>query len=151
MTREGISPAEGAGPSRRRFLGGLGAFGLVGLDLHVAAGAWPPRPPSDLWATRLQALVPHAASAVVVGREYLRLAPDARRPGPLAALLSTDHCGNGSDWDVEEVRRRVDRRIRQDFDEGEIVTLHGWMLALTEVRICALLAACLEPGCATAP
>ena len=131
-------------PDRRRFLVGLAVVGAAGLVPHRAVAALAARAPRDLWTTRLAALVPHTASAIVVGREYLRVVPDAGRPAGLAALLWPGGSGREWEWDVEECRRRVDRQVRRDFDEGRIVTIEGWMLSVTEAQVCALLAAGLE-------
>jgi len=93
--------------------------------------------------TRLKELVPHTDSAVVIGREYLRVASAHWKPERLATLISSC-CGERAfDSGVEALRRSLARRTRQDFAEGQIVRIHGWMLSVTEARLCGLVALCV--------
>jgi hypothetical protein len=130
-------------PHRRRLLQGLGAVGVVGLfprpgrATTLGAGA-------DPLGQRLEALLPHTESASVVGRAYLRIAPHERQVGRLVALLGLDGDAGILGPDVEALRRDLARRTRRDFAEGHVVMVQGWMLALTEVRLCALAALCSE-------
>jgi len=125
---------------RRRFLSRLVWLGLLGLGPLRASTAVAHRTPPDSRTTRLTELVPHTESAVVVGREYLRMAPAEREPERLAALISSC-CGERVfDSDGEALRRSLVRRTRQDFAEGQVVRIHGWMLSVTEARLCGLVA-----------
>jgi hypothetical protein len=91
-------------------------------------------------------------SAVVIGSAYLRSTPDEREPGRLADLIAS-RCGEGVfDLDGEALRRCLGRRTRQDFADGRVVTIHGWMLSVTEARICGLAALVLgRHGARTLP
>ena len=129
---------------RRHFLSCLVWVGVVSLGPLRASAAVAHRAPPDSRLVGIKELVPHTESAVVIGREYLRVAPAERDPGRLAALISSC-CGEPVfDSDGEALRRSLARRTRQDFAEGQIVRLHGWMLSVTEARLCGLVALCVE-------
>ena len=56
--------------------------------------------------------------ARTLGAAYLRAYPD----DPLTTILADD----------------VAARVRDDFADGRVVVLNGWMLSITEARLCAL-------------
>lgn len=144
MIGERISRLPTPEDGRRGFLSRLVWLGLLGLGPLRASVAVAHRTAPDPRLIRLREIVPHTESAVVVGREYLRMAPAERDPGRLAALISSC-CGEGLfDSDGEALRRSLVRRTRKDFAEGQIVRLHGWMLSVTEARLCGLVALYLE-------
>jgi len=144
ITAEHISAPPLPEDGRRRFLSRLVWLGLLGLGPLRAPTAVADRTPSDPRTTRLKKIVPHTESAVVIGREYLRVAPADREPERLAALISSC-CGERVfDSDGDALRRSLVRRTRQDFAEGQIVRVHGWMLSVTEARLCGLVALCVE-------
>jgi hypothetical protein len=95
----------------------------------------------------LGALLPHADSALTIGQAYLRIAVDEREPARLAGLIASD-CGEPVfSSDADAVRRCLARRTRRDFAEGRVVTVRGWILAVTEARLCGLAALVLAaPG-----
>lgn len=121
-------------PTRRnlaQLLGGGTTLVLVpphgGLVLH---------PPDAAAPHPLSAVLPRTPSAQVVGREYLRLRPeeaDASRlldlvaaslrpsPGPAPARLGA----------------AVARQVASDFAEERVVRLQGWVVSVTEARLCA--------------
>jgi hypothetical protein len=83
---------------------------------------------------------------VAIGSAYLRGAPDEREPGRLADLIAS-RCGEGVfDLDGDALRRCLGRQTRRDFSDGRVVTIHGWMLSVTEARICGLAALVLGRG-----
>jgi hypothetical protein len=118
----------------------LAALGLVPRTARAATTL----AAADPLASRLRAIVPHLDSAVVIGREYLRVAPGERESGRLWALISDGWSAAAIDAEGDALRRRLDERTRQDFAEGRIVTVHGWMLSATEARLCGLVALGLE-------
>ena len=135
--------------SRRRFLASL----LWALPLALR--------PAFAWAvlserrgyisldSRLGALLRHEESAGLIGREYLRMAPHEANVQILLSLISlgrVDGQKGTSDADAESLRERLWSRTRQDFEEGHIVRIHGWILSLTETRLCALAALAARPG-----
>jgi hypothetical protein len=128
-----------SGHGRRRFLAHLLSLGALGASPPGARAASNPAP-DDPVASMLSRLLGHRESAVVVGRAYLRLAPDARDPARLVDLLSASCDGLALDADVDTLRRRLGHRIRRDFTEDRVVDVDGWRLSLTEARLCGLAA-----------
>ena len=79
------------------------------------------------------------SSARAVGREYLRQTPTEASVAKLVSLICAD--------DTEpppSVRSRqaicdwVSPKSRDDFRSGRVVKVHGWILSVTEARLCAL-------------
>lgn len=88
----------------------------------------------------IDGLLVHADSAVVVGLEYLSLHPEERDPKHLRHLID-EALGDRLDvLDPAVLRERVRQRLRQDFAESRTAIVHGWILSVTESRICALAA-----------
>jgi hypothetical protein len=125
---------------RRTFLSQLAWLVVLGLapvpswseSVHASS--------PDAARTMLGTLLPHTDSAVTIGQAYLRIAVDEREPTRLAGLIASD-CGEpvfGSD--AAAIRRCLSRRTRRDFAEGRVVTVRGWILAVTEARLCGLVA-----------
>lgn len=83
----------------------------------------------------LKAYGPYAIS---VGEGYLRCTPHEADPKILAPLL----LGERSDlWDEPAALRVYIRdKIRKDFSEGLTTEVNGWILSLTESRLCGLTA-----------
>jgi hypothetical protein len=124
--------------TRRRFISRLIGLGALGLNPSIACSKIAERTKHDPLTSSLEQLLRHRESAVVIGWEYLRIAPAERDPRSLADLLSSA-CGKRVfDSDTETLRRCVSRQTRRDFVEGRIVKIHGWMLSLTEARLCGL-------------
>jgi len=46
--------------------------------------------------------------------------------------------GSAADGDVEAMKRAARSRIQEDFEEGRVENLDGWILAVTEVRLWCL-------------
>ena len=86
---------------------------------------------------RLAGLFRHPDSARAVGAAYLRQNPDEADAERLAALLGPDL----GESEGPALASRLAARQRADFTTGRTVVVEGWVLSLTEARICALLAA----------
>ncbi|MGH8895972.1 MAG: hypothetical protein ACRDZ4_02850 [Egibacteraceae bacterium] len=135
---------------RRRLL--MGAMGGFGLSLGLRSlRPWPWIAQSrGADAARLARLLKHERSARVVGQEYLRAAPAEAERDALAGLvvgrLPAQHRTLSTVTD-HQLRELLVLAVRQDFQEGRTVELHGWVVSLTEARLCALAARCS----ATAP
>jgi len=118
--------------TRRGFLAGLAA-GVVGAALGLRLYWSGARTPAG--AERLASTLPHSDSAVRLGRRYLEGAPEEADAAHLIALIGTLPAGTESD---AALRERLQARIRQDFIDGTTVAVDGWLLSLTEARLCAL-------------
>jgi hypothetical protein len=118
--------------TRRGFLAGLAAGvvgAAVGLRLYWSGARTP------VGAERLASTLSHTDSAVRLGRRYLEGAPEEANAGRLIALIGTQPAGGESD---AALRERLQTCIRQDFIDGTTVAVDGWLLSLTEARLCAL-------------
>jgi hypothetical protein len=118
--------------TRRGFLAGLVA-GVVGAALGLRLYWSGARTPAG--AERLASTLPHTDSAVRLGRRYLEGAPGESDAARLVALIGTMPSDGESD---AALRERLQARIRQDFIDGATVAVDGWLLSLTEARLCAL-------------
>jgi hypothetical protein len=97
----------------------------------------------DPLPSKLASFFLHQESAKQVGLEYLKIAPMEAdicllsnlicsfNEKQRAALLYADSRG------VSELLRQ---RLCLDFEQDHVVTVHGWILAVTEARLCALAA-----------
>jgi hypothetical protein len=132
---------KGIKSSRRRFL--LSFFGLGLLALARPHLAWTGVAKQIRYSpltSQLEELLKHTKSAVIIGRQYLRLAPQEREPQVLLNLISLS-CGESVfDLNSDKLRECLRLQTRQDFAEGHIIKMHGWMLSITEARFCALAA-----------
>ncbi len=120
---------------RREFLRGLSAAGIVGL----APLSWACRGGDTLQAALSEFFVDRSAAGIV-GRVYLNDSPDERDPEKLVALIAGD---SRAAWealsnDREALYGELRRRHRADFALGKVTSLDGWLLSLTEARLCAL-------------
>ena len=130
--------------SRRTLLAVWASVALLGTaSARAVAGAIVRHEPA--WpAHRLLAVLARPDSARAVGRRYLATVP-----------AEADHR-----WLAQEIARSMDlalaelasrpptvlaqllrQRIRRDFREQRMRALDGWLLSMTELRLCALAAA----------
>ena len=128
--------------SRRTFLGGVltvAATTVLGLRW------WRERRDARNHVTALLELLEHRDSAVVLGRRYREAVPSEAGKEPLIVALA-DTFGQAIDLPAGApamLRRIVDEQIHRDFNSGRVVEVDGWLLSMTEARLCAL--ASLEP------
>jgi hypothetical protein len=126
---------------RRQFL--LLALGLAGSvaagsKLSGAAEGWLRQ--GNLRAN-LTALFIHQESAQAIGRAYLQ-----SYPREADALRLEDQIAQGiaggrtllATTSKPEVSKLLTDRIRQDFATDQVVKVQGWILSVTEARLCAL-------------
>jgi len=105
----------------------------ITLPTHAA-----PRPAFVTAGTNLSAavdrLISHPNSAAIIGEAYLTQFHHERS---VDILLSKIRESLQSDSQHIEKDALLDL-IRLDFELGNIVNLHGWLLSETEARLCAL-------------
>jgi hypothetical protein len=124
--------------NRRTFLATLGA-GAAALFVPRAWDRLLHPAPSP--AARLAALYPDRASAAEFGRLYLERHPEeAHAPRLLAQIAAAVPGGMAAieRMSDEQLRAHFDRVVTDDFGAERIEILDGWVLAVTEVRLCAL-------------
>lgn len=91
-------------------------------------------------AEQLSELIVNKESARIIGIEYLRKHPGESDP----AFLVKEICAGSKDGnalgavDIGKRRTFLQFQRQQDFECGRIVRIHGWMLSVTEARLCAL-------------
>ena len=88
-------------------------------------------------AIALVALLPDRRSAAIVGLAYLRghgVEPPAAEAYAASLMADLTAPGQGD----TALGAAYDRRVTRDFATGETVLVRGWMLSLTEARLCAL-------------
>lgn len=131
-------------PVRRRLLAALvslGAMVIPGMRPTAAASLPTLASPTDPLAVRLAGVFSDRESAISVGREYLRAAPQeahldlliaelcSRQPQGRSAFMAVDHA---------TLRGMLNRQQREDFALGRTVNVKGWILSETEARLCGL-------------
>lgn len=87
-------------------------------------------------ALELETLLGNEDGISEIGWAYLRLAPAENEVQLLSNRIFTD-----IRWDLllsGDVRQVIARRVREDFRKGRVVRLQGWVVSLTEARLCAL-------------
>jgi hypothetical protein len=132
---------------RRTFL--LGAAGLAASLVWRSVGSWPFLGASPTRSERLAGFLKHEESARSVGREYLRAVPAEASPGVLTVRVAERLPGGLGAVDTASdgrLRELLLRATAEDFQDLRTVELHGWVLARTEARLCAL--AALDGGSA---
>jgi hypothetical protein len=123
---------------RRRFLGGS-----LGLVVALLAGHRPPAAAEPEVARRVRASFTDPDAAVVLGKAYLA----ARREPAGVGCLATELTACDPIWEAAlrsgsaaDLRRLAAEQCRIDFTAGRLVAVDGWVLGLTEVRLCGLAA-----------
>jgi hypothetical protein len=131
--------------SRRRFFLNFFGVGLTVLLVRpcIVWTAVGKRTKLDPLSSRLKELLKHKESALSIGREYLRIVPNESNLKALLDFISSV-CGQSVlDLDAQKLREYLRLRTRQDFEEGHVIRIHGWMLSITEARLCGLAALAL--------
>lgn len=128
---------------RRRAL----LLGAVGAGVSFVAGStgWPFFViGSPVTAERLVGLLVYPDSAAALGMTYLQVVPEEANAQVLTSLLVQSLSRRGQRLQHPsdgQLRERVRRASADDFDRDRTFELKGWILALTEARLCALAAA----------
>ncbi len=126
------------GPISRRSLlklAGTMAFSVVAVGYRHQPAY------QGLVAGRLRALLPHGAAAAALGTAYLAQVPsEASRDRLVAALIGSQPGRAAYDLGQRRLAAHLDRRIRSDFAAGRTLSLHGWIVSVTEGRLAALVA-----------
>lgn len=128
----------GSPPLRRRWL--LGAVVLGTMSMWSSG---PPAAPQsenacEFMRKKLVSLLHEPERARKVGRVYLRSPPE--RLAPPLGLAETVLAEMGPDASTEAIRRDVVARIRRELQDVQVISLDGWIISVTEARLCALAA-----------
>lgn len=127
---------------RREFLRRLGRGTLTAFALAGAA-AGPISCARNRGPLReaLVALFDDPERAGTVGAAYLKQAPDEASIEALLAKLFGNEIPAAraqAASDPSALYERLRSQHEQDFDAGRVANVGGWILSLTEVRVCAL-------------
>ena len=128
--------------SRRVFLSEMflsGTFFLAGLTVSKNS-------PAEKFEKRLVSLFKNQKSAKVIGIEYLKIVPEENNKQQLLSLLSSSlegFPGLETETDPSKLREWLRIRRQEDFKEGKVIDVQKWLLSVTELRLCALVA--LQP------
>jgi hypothetical protein len=128
---------------RRRFLVCLWAAGGLGLGWPARAGTRFALAGPAQSADRLAAVFRRRTSAAAVGRAYL-----AGHPGEAGIDHLVTQLGEAlRRWDCEPdradcmtLRVAMSRLVKEDFASSRVVKVDGWVLSLSEARLCGLVA-----------
>jgi hypothetical protein len=130
--------------NRREFLAlSLGGACAVFFQIRRSRATPAPQPRQDLLLARLSGLLRHTESAGIVGRAYVDRYPHEATIPVILALIAADGAGGQAALSrvaESELRTLLDHKIRQDFADERVVQLRGWILSVTEARLCALTA-----------
>ena len=80
-------------------------------------------------------LLKNPSSAAELGRQYLALNPSLANALDLKRAIGLDGADN-----YASVKRRFDWQQANDFEQGNIQCIDGWVLSNAEVSLCALAA-----------
>lgn len=135
---------EYANITRRSFLNIFIYLSVIGLikPSHALAKAGKLSKPDPL-CSKLSQFFINKESASVIGREYLRRVPNEANATLLVDLISSSSAERRLELtkaDTKKLRELLLLQQRQDFEDGRIVKVQGWILSETEVRLCALAA-----------
>jgi hypothetical protein len=121
--------------SRRRFALGM-MTALIGGLASALPGFSRVAPGADLGM-----LVGRRESAERVGRRYLSMLPaDIDRSRLLKTSPALDRALRATRRKPEAAARLLRQSIEDDFRRANTVVVDGWVLALTEARLCAIIA-----------
>jgi hypothetical protein len=128
----------GPPPLRRRwFIGG------VAFTMSMWRSGAPAVPRSESACERMRkkliSLLHEPERARKVGAVYLRSPPG--RLNPPTGLAETMLAEMGPNAGDEAIRRDIVARIRRELQDVQVISLDGWIMSLTEARLCGLVAA----------
>lgn len=129
--------------NRRQLVTAFGLWSGLWAACPAPALAWGLGAARPSRAELLLAALGRPQSAAAVGRRYLAGHPQEADRAWLAAQLDADlRCQDCDPLQADERRLRagLSRQIRADFARRRVVRVEGWVLSVTEARLCALAA-----------
>jgi len=113
----------------------------MSMALPTSALARPPAAGvSQPLGARLQRFFAHAESARAIGKHYLMLMPEESSLNHLTALIcrTPENYVHFAETNTDKLRMLLAAQQREDFTNGRVVMVHGWILSETEARLCAI-------------
>ncbi|MDQ2935192.1 MAG: hypothetical protein M3R49_09505 [Chloroflexota bacterium] len=96
---------------------------------------------AQVLADRLRALLPHRLAAAALGVAYIGTVEGPATVASLVSELAADLDGGvegALTLDRAALAAMLERSMHADYDAGRVVTLSGWIVSITEGRLCAL-------------
>jgi hypothetical protein len=122
---------------RREFIG-MVAVGVAGAVLPVAARDGN-SVATALARPKLLEIVHDDRIVLELGRRYREVAPTEDNAETLMNAIAVEPSSfAAAPPEAAALREQVDAQVLRDFAAGRTVTLHGWILSVTEARQCAL-------------
>jgi hypothetical protein len=132
--------------SRRSVLAvaSTGAMACVGVFLSFTRGYSAPK--SLGTDSDLVALCSELGCPKPIGKACLLALPlsERRLPSLSKAIVGHDRAPGEGRLSLNTLTQSISQRSRADFQEGRVLTVNGWILALTEARLYALAALLTE-------
>jgi hypothetical protein len=119
---------------------------LFSLHIYALIGQYARKDTSnsvDPLPSKLGSFFSHKESATKVGLEYLKSTPmeaDIYLLSNLICSSNEEHRAKLLHADSRKLRELLRQRLCLDFEQDRIVNVQGWILAVTEARLCALAA-----------
>ena len=122
----------------KMMVGTVGAF-LLSQHAWLSWKTRSVRHPEEILWHHVQRILNHPESAIVIGRKYLQCKSCEADVKLLTRLIVPEKqlIALKGDEGLAKLRNILRRKIREDFLEDRVVTLEGWILSLTEVRLCS--------------
>ncbi len=123
-----------------RYSMALGCFGFASSSLDAKVQSLE-NVSIDPVAKILCSVISERASANMIGRQYLRDAPEEADISILVDSLCRHQSGAYLQFlraDSATVRQMILNQQREDFGQGRTLSVEGWILSETEIRLCAL-------------
>jgi len=121
---------------RRRCLLGVIALGTMSMWSSGPQAALRSENARERVQKKLVSLLHEPVRALKVGTVYLRSPPG--RLAPPLGLAETVLAEMGPDAGSEAIRRNIVTRIRRELQDVQVISLDGWIISLTEARLCGL-------------
>ncbi|HEX6383133.1 MAG TPA: hypothetical protein VF177_00550 [Anaerolineae bacterium] len=129
--------------NRRQFLTLILGLGLATFMRPPRVWSWLARRfRHEPLSVRFAHLFRQKESAKVIGQAYLQAIPAEADVQTLTDLIAASLAGDQElvKTSTAELRPILERQMRQDFDQGRVANVEGWLLSETEARLCALAA-----------
>jgi len=123
-------PTAASRPRRRAVLVGFAAAAVA----PFAAGGWFDERPVESLGSFLARCFTHPDTAAWLGESYLSAAPAEKDQATLERAVF----GDMTLVSLSAMTQAVAERVAADFRTADMVAVHGWILARTEARLCAL-------------
>jgi hypothetical protein len=121
---------------QRRIFMGISAIGAVAIGFPYLYSCSNRSGDQLAWRPFFLSRIFDLQTIMETGRAYLNKEPAEQDRRKLEEILLMSSKASSSEPD--QLRQYFDNSIREDFENGRMVILKGWVLSLTEARQCAL-------------